>query len=184
MWIWSSPTRRCSSKRRPGRLERVDGPLAARLLFHDQLGVVQIRSQERGDAGRVVEVFAAQLRQLWNPLANERTVRVELFALADGVEHSEIRRGIGAGGGRPLPAPVVAGKVVVDKVLGKEPFAPAPIHQQVFGEELGGHHAQAVVHPAGGHQAALGGIDQWVAGSSFAPGLELIFVVAPFDRFG
>ena len=125
MWIWSSPTRRSWSKRRPGRLERVDGPLAAKLLFHDQLGIVQIRSQERGDAGRIVQVFPAQLGQLWHPLANERTVCIELLALADGVEHSEIRRGIGAGGGRPLPAPVVAGKVVVDEMLGKEPFAPA-----------------------------------------------------------
>ena len=88
-----------------------------------------------------MQVFPAQLGQLWHPLANKRTVCIELFALADGVEHSEIRRSIGAGRGRPLPATVVAGKVVVDEMLGKEPFAPAPIHQQVFGEELRGHHA-------------------------------------------
>ena len=131
-----------------------------------------------------MQVFAAKFGQFGDPLSNERAVRIELFALADGIEHPEIRRGVGAGGGRPLPAAVVAGKVVVDEVLGKKPFAPPPIHQQMFGEELRGHHAKSVVHPAGGHQAALGGVHQRVAGSSLAPGLEFILVVAPFDRFG
>ena len=42
MSIWCSRTRRCWSKRRPGRLERINRPLAAKLLFHDQLGIVQV----------------------------------------------------------------------------------------------------------------------------------------------
>ena len=41
MSIWCSRTRRCWSKRRPGRLERINRPLAAKLLFHDQHGIVK-----------------------------------------------------------------------------------------------------------------------------------------------
>ena len=80
--------------------------------------------------------------------------------------------GVGAGGGRPLPAAVVAGKVVIDEVLGK-PFAPPPIHQQVLGEELRGHHAKSVVHPAGGHQQRG---RRPPAGSRFVPRTRLEFI--------
>ncbi len=54
----------------------------------------------------------------------------------------------------------------------------------MLGQEHGGEHAQAVVHPAGLHQLAHGGVHQRVAGAAFAPGLEVLFVIAPLQQRG
>ncbi len=62
-------------------------------------------------------------------------------------------------------------------------FAPAPVNNQVFGEKASDDHPAAVVHPANGIELTHGSIDNRVAGSAFAPGLKMVFVIVPGKVF-
>ena len=76
-------------------------------------------------------------------------VRVEFFALGDGVEDAEVGRGVGAAASDPLPTGAVVGKVGVEEGVPKPAFAVVPVQAQVFHQEGADDHAHAVVHVAG-----------------------------------
>src|SRR5690606_28359563 len=71
-----------------------------------------------------------------------------------------------------------------DEAGGEVGLASPPIDEEILGEEGGGDHAQAVVHPAGGVELAHRGVYDRVAGATFAPRLERLIVVLPLDPFG
>lgn len=118
------------------------------------------------------------------PFFDEGGLGIELFGLEERVEDAEVGLGVGSGGGGPLPASVIAGEVEVEEVIGEIALAFSPIDEEVFGEEHGGDHAEAVVHPAGGVEAAHGGVDEGEAGLALAPGLEVLFGAWPLDVVG
>ena len=62
-------------------------------------------------------------------------VRVELLRLQLGVEHAEVRRGIGPRPGDPLPVERVAGAVGVDERVPEPLLAAPPVDEQVLDEE-------------------------------------------------
>ena len=85
---------------------------------------------------------------------------IKLLGLQDGVEHAKIGSGICAAPGHPLPTGGVVGGIGVDQSVPKPCLAHAPINQQVFDEERGGHHAHAIVHVTGLPQLAHTCIDE------------------------
>ena len=73
--------------------------------------------------------------QLGNPPADILAFRVELLALQHGVEDAEIRSGIRAAPGRPLPSQRVVREVGVYQRFSEPARAGLPGDQQVFREE-------------------------------------------------
>ena len=102
--------------------------------------------------------------------AKEFALRVKLLALADRVEDAKVGLGVAAAGAGPLPAAIVGREVEVDEMRGKVGLAPAPVQPQVFHEEAGHHHAQAVMHVARLVDLGHGGIHQRIASAAFTPG--------------
>src|SRR5690606_13482588 len=84
---------------------------------------------------------------------------------------------IAAGRGGPLPAAIVGAEIEIDELFGKIAFTPAPVYQQVFYQETGSYHSQAIMHPAGLVDLAHRRIYQRIAGFAFTPGLEKRWVV-------
>ena len=113
-----------------------------------------------------------QVRELGHPPPHVVAVGVEAQPLGDRVEDPEVRRGVGAGAGHPLPAVVVRGDVAVDEVLEEVPRPDRPPHVQVLGEEARRDHPHPVVHPALGEQLAHPGVDDRVAGAARPPRLD------------
>ena len=66
-------------------------------------------------------------RQFRHIAANELPLRIKALRLRDGVEDAEVGLGIAARRGRPLPAAIISGQVIVIQVLGKKAFATAPV---------------------------------------------------------
>src|SRR5689334_5204018 len=56
-----------------------------------------------------------KIRELRYPASHVGAVRIETLALRDRVEHAEIRRGVDAGTGRPLPALGVVAEIGIDE---------------------------------------------------------------------
>ena len=130
---------------------------------------------------RGVDGICGQVRQLGHPLADVIPVWVEFLALQNRVEDAEVRCGVGAGSGCPLPAAVVGGRVAVEQVVHEPAFAPLPVDQQILDQEGGHDHARPIVHPAGFAQLAHGGIHDRHAGATIFPGLKIVRIVAPGD---
>ena len=66
-------------------------------------------------------------RQFRHIAANELPLRIKALRLRDGVKDAEVGLGIAARRGRPLPAAIISGQVIVIQVLGKKAFATAPV---------------------------------------------------------
>ncbi|KAG0923394.1 hypothetical protein G6F31_019524 [Rhizopus arrhizus] len=98
-----------------------------------------------------------QVRQFRQPFPQEDAARIEPAGLRQRIEYAEVGHRVGPRGGAPLPAAIVGGQVAVHQLRHEPGFAQAPIDQQVFGQEHGGHHAQPVVHPAQRQQLPHGG---------------------------
>ena len=94
---------------------------------------------------------------------------VETGGLGPWVLDAEVGGGVGAGAGAPLPAAVIAGDLAINEVLHEMALAEFPMEVEVFGEEHGGDHAEAVVHEAGGSELAHGGINDGEAGVAVFP---------------
>ena len=60
-------------------------------------------------------------------------------------------------------------------------LAPAPVDEQVLGQERSHDHAHSVVHPSGLLELAHASVDDWVARAAFFPGFEPVFAVLPGD---
>ena len=148
------------------------------VVVHDGVRVVLAQRHpcrlqlQRRSHPRCVEGLVGQLGQLRQVAADKTSVGVELLALADGVEDTEIGLRITAAGAGPLPATVVGRQVEVVQLLGKIVFAPAPVQPQIFTQETRHHHPQAVVHVPRLVDLRHGRVHQRVAGAALAPGLE------------
>jgi len=123
--------------------------------------------------GGLVEEGGGDVLELGDPLLDVGAVGVEADALEPGVLDAEVGGGVGSGAGGPLPAAVVAGVFAIDELLHEEGFAEPPVAVQVFGEEHGGDHAEAIVHEAGLQELAHARIDDGEAGGAGGPALEI-----------
>ena len=119
--------------------------------------------------------------RLWNVLGDEFAVRIKPLGLTGRIENPEVGLGIGTRARGPLPAPVVGGKVAIEKFLHEVTLPPLPRDQEILGKEGGHDHPQPVVHPAGLVQLPHGGIHDWKAGPALAPGLKEVLAVLPLD---
>ena len=105
---------------------------------------------------------------------------IETLALRRRVEDTKIGSRVRASRCRPLPAAVVCGQVTINQLLHEVTFTFAPVNQQIFHQETGGDHAQAVVHPAQRIHLTHRGIHNRVAGFTRFPGIEMRVVTLPF----
>ena len=132
-------------------------------------GMVDDRGRVAGHVDRFVYVGSREVRKLGDPAAYVGAVGVEPAALAGRVEDPEVRRGVGAGPGHPLPVVLVGGEVPVGEPVHEVPGAVPPPHVQVLDQEAGHDHPDPVVHPAGGAQLAHPGVDDGEPGAALRP---------------
>ena len=103
--------------------------------------------------------------QLGHPAPHVVAVGVELLALGDRVEDPEVRRGVGAGAGRPTASRGCCEARSPSTRWSRKCRAPhRPPDVQVLDQEAGRDHPHPVVHPAGREQLAHAGVDDRVAG--------------------
>ena len=67
-----------------------------------------------------------------NVLSDVVTVLIKATALLDGIKDAVIRRCIGAGACRSLPAMSILGNIVINEMLSKETFTQLPFKVKVF----------------------------------------------------
>lgn len=60
-------------------------------------------------------------------------------------------------------------------------FTEFPVEVEVFGEEHGGDHAEAVVHESGGGEFAHSGIDEWESCAALFPCVEGFAGLVPWE---
>ena len=70
-----------------------------------------------------MDLVRREILKFGHPTAYIVSFRIPPLGLSPGIEDAEKGLCIRTGGRRPLPAPVVARRIAVDKVLEKEPFA-------------------------------------------------------------
>ena len=75
-----------------------------------------------------MDVFVIESCQGGHIAADKFSFCIKLFALADGVEDTEIGLGIAAAGACSLPATVVSSQIKVVQMCGEILFAPAPVN--------------------------------------------------------
>ena len=92
------------------------------------------RREGRGFPG-TVHVAIRNPPQLGNEAPHVSAPGIEALALRDRVEDAEVGLRVRAGGGRPLPAAIVRGRLAVDQALHEESLSPPPVEEQVLGEE-------------------------------------------------
>ncbi len=130
---------------------------------------------------RRVDCLVGEAAKLWHPSTDVVAGWVELTALGDWIEDTEIGGGVGAGSGDPLPVAGVLGWFGVDEEMAEPALAFAPVDEQVFDQERSGDHSDSVVHPSSCSELAHAGVDDWIAGLAVLPGMETVRVVAPLD---
>ncbi|MNW02165.1 hypothetical protein D3C71_1979120 [compost metagenome] len=68
-----------------------------------------------------------------------------------------------------MPAAVVSRQIAVDQLRNKISLPNAPVDQQVFHQEAGDDHSQAVVHPPRFVELPHRRIDNWIARLAVLP---------------
>ena len=129
--------------------------------------------------GRVMKLFVMKGGKLGHVSVDVLALRVKLKPLGRRIENPEIGLGIDPGGRAPLPVAVIDGEVTVNQVASKKAFPFFPVHEQILDQEHRRDHPNAVVHKAGLDELSHAGVDNRITRSSFAPRLELAFVVTP-----
>ena len=124
---------------------------------------------------------SGQLRQ---PVTNKPPRFIEAFSLGRRVKNTKIGRGIGTRGGRPLPAAVIRRQIAINKLFDKVALAQPPVDSQVFHQEAGDNHPQAIMHPPCGIKLTHGGIDNRETGLPALPGLKRGFIIQPRHVIG
>lgn len=165
-------------------LECGDGAGARLGVVDDRMGVVKRFAAKGWEFPWFVDDLVVEVGEFGDVGSDVVAGWVVSAALGDGIEDAEVGCGVGAGGCGPLPAAVVCGKIAIDEVAHEVAFAPLPIDEEVFGEEHGGDHAAAVVHPADAEELTHGGIDDGEAGAALTPGFEVRAVGAPGNVLG
>ncbi len=175
----------------PGRLHRFIGfeRLAPPLVMLDHRQRIALAQRHPGLFERCLwrfprrmDVLGRQFRELGHPAADIGPLRVELLSLQDRIEDAEIRRGVGAGPGDPLPARRIVGEVGVDQRVPEPVLAGAPRDQQMLGQQRGDDHPYTVVHPADRPELAQPGIDDRITGAALLPGGQRSLVLLPGQR--
>ncbi|MNV50987.1 hypothetical protein D3C71_1430180 [compost metagenome] len=69
------------------------------------------------------------IRQFRQPFTDKSALRIKTFALSGRVKDAEIRRGVGTGGGRPLPTAVVGRQIAVQQLRHEIALTFAPVDQ-------------------------------------------------------
>ena len=115
---------------------------------------------------------AGSVGEFGYPAADVAPVGVEPLALAARVEDPEVRSGVGAGTGRPLPAVVVRGQITVVEVVEEVAGATSPVEVEILHEEAGDDHPHPVVDEPLGDELTHSGVDDREAGAARAPGSE------------
>jgi hypothetical protein len=96
-------------------LEFFERNFARDRVAHDAFWIIQFQIGSPWLMNPAVRNFC----QLGTPTPNVIAVRIEFFALRDGVEDAEVRGGIRAAASGPLPAEGVLGEIGVDKCVPK-----------------------------------------------------------------
>ncbi|NBX34181.1 DUF1592 domain-containing protein [bacterium] len=128
---------------------------------------------------RLVDPLGGQFGELGHPAADISALGVELLALQHGIEHAEVRGGVGAAPPGPLPTHGVRAEVGVDERVPVPLSAFVPRLEQVLHEHGGGDHAHAVVLPAGPPELAHTRVDDRVARATDLPGAQELLVRLP-----
>ncbi len=118
-------------------------------------------------------------RQLGHPATDVVTVWVELAALRDRVEDTEVRSGVGPGTCDPLPVADVLGDVTIEEKTPEVALAEPPVDEEILDQERGGDHPDPVVHPAFAGQLPHPGVDDGVTGLAFPPRFETVGIIPP-----
>jgi hypothetical protein len=116
--------------------------------------------------------LAVEVTQLGHPAPDILAGRVELQSLADRVEDPEVRRGVRAAAGDPLPVQRVRREVAVAQRPHEPAGAEPPVHMKVLDQERRDHHSHAVVQEARLGQLPHPGVDQGESGPARTPGVE------------
>ncbi|MNQ89440.1 hypothetical protein D3C85_1047480 [compost metagenome] len=127
----------------------------------------------------LVHTGGRQIGKLRYPGTDKLPLWIKSLPLSGRVEHPKVGGRIGACARRPLPAAVVGRQVPVNQLAHEVILPEPPVNVQILGEEARHYHPQPVVHPAGGVEAAHGGVDYGVTGTPLAPGGEGIRIPAP-----
>lgn len=150
-------------------------------MIDDLRRIIQSGALRVGPTMRLIQIIIRHRLECRQPATDKSVVGIETLSLRGGVENAEIGRGIGAGGGRPLPAAVIGRPIAIDKLRHEIALAPAPIDKQIFDQKTGGDHSQPIVHPTGLPQLSHGGIDNGIAGATRTPGVEQVIILPPGD---
>ncbi len=98
---------------------------------------------------RPMDPVAGQAGELRHPAPDIAPLGVEFLALLDRVKDAEVRGGIGAAAGGPLPTQRVVREVGIDQRIPEPRGAILPGNQQVLDQKRRRNHSYAVMHPAG-----------------------------------
>lgn len=128
-----------------------------------------------------MDVAVGHARELGDEAPHEGAAGIELLALDHGVEDPEVRRGVGARRCRPLPASIVRRGITVHEPSEEEGLTEAPVEKKIFRKKARDDHAQPVVHPARLRELTHPRVDEWIAGTSLAPGRKRFGIVVPDD---
>ncbi|MNO61292.1 hypothetical protein D3C76_519370 [compost metagenome] len=147
------------------------------MIHHGRQVILQ--SLEPQPVVGLVHIGGRHIGKLSYPGTDKLPLWIKSLSLGSGVEHPKVGGRIGARSRGPLPATVVGRQIPVDELAHEVILPEPPVDVQILGQETRHYHPQPVVHPAGGVEAAHGGIDYGVAGAPLAPGGKGIRVPAP-----
>ena len=139
-------------------------------MIHDRRHVPQ--RHRPALAARRVNDRRRQIGHLGHETSHVVAVRVVALPLQRRVEHPVVRRGVGSGSRRPLPAVGVAGQISVDEMRHEVTRAPLPRQMQILHQEAGHDHAHAIVHPARLLQFAHARVHDRISGLAPTPRRE------------
>lgn len=112
--------------------------------------------------------------ELWDPAFDVFSGGIVAGGLGPWVLNAEVGCCVCAGAGGPLPAAVVCGDLAVCEVLHEVGLAELPVDVEVFGEEHGGDHADAVVHESGFEELAHACVYDGEAGGALFPFFKVL----------
>ena len=128
----------------------------------------------------LVKVSVRQGLQFRYEFAHVTSLQVELFTLQNRIENPEIRGGISARSGYPLPACSIVCRISIDKRIPKPFLALAPIDKQMLDQKGRDDHTHTIVHPSGLPELPHTRIDDRIAGHATLPREKLVSVVFPW----
>lgn len=115
------------------------------------------------------------------PLPNIFSVCVELLALEQGIEDSEVWLRIHSRGSTETPTAVIGGKISINEVFHEISLSHSPVKEEVLCEERSNNHSTPIVHVATVVELSHRSIDYGIPCLSFTPSLEVFIVILPVN---